>query len=149
MIFTPEHAQMALDGRKRQTRRPVKPGDMASHNEHGGIVAVLRNGRLLWRVSRVYALQPGRGKKAIGRIRITKIRRERLWEITANDCLAEGIRLRPNAFGSIRWDFKRLWNSIYRKPYRWEDNPWVWCFTFELVRESRRDGLKAREGGWL
>ena len=102
--------------------------------------------RIKWQVGRTYAVQPGRGKKAVGRIRITKIRRERLQHIDINGVLAEGISLEeiknwqgkdhPESFmhfSPAQRAFQGLWDSIYRKPYRWKDNPDVWVLEFELA----------------
>ena len=77
MIF--KQYQQVLDGTKTQTRRPVKEGDEGVELQ-GSIAAVFahRGSKLKWQVGRTYAVQPGRGKKAVGRIRIIKIRRERL-----------------------------------------------------------------------
>ena len=146
MIF--KQVQEVLDGTKTQTRRLVKEGDL------GLCLTVYRpdeitwvgysNHRTRWTVLGDYAVQPGRGKKSIGRIRITKIRRERLQEIIADDCRAEGITDDDisAAWGPVggtsipivlKHSFKALWNSLYRKPCRWEDNPDVWVLEFELV----------------
>ncbi len=136
MIFKETHH--LIPEHKWQTRRPVKPGDMASHDEKGNIVAVYRKGRLLWKVGRTYAKQSGRGKKAVGRTPPVKaIRREGLQEISDQDLRAEGL-----GASEVDWagylhilgyfeKFKRVWNSLYRKPYRWEDDPDVWVLEFE------------------
>ena len=47
--------------------------------------------RVQWEIGRTYAVQPGRGKPAVARIRITNIRQERLCDITAADARAEGF----------------------------------------------------------
>ena len=148
-----------LAGRKSQTRRLVKEDDHAD-NSHGRNVpddvwgdqidtVYDKNGRVRWQVGKTYAVQPGRGKKAVGRIRITEIRRERLQDITPQDCLAEGIELIPNEWGTpwyksvegewktARGAFADLWNSIHKKPAtRWADNPPEWALTFELVQQA-------------
>jgi len=89
-------------------------------------------GPVKWEVGRTYAVQPGRGKKAVGRIRITKIRREKLQAIRVPDILAEGVLYSEKA-RSHYVPFVFLWDSIYKKPYRWEDNPEVWVREFELA----------------
>jgi len=95
MIF--KQWRQVLNGTKTQTRRPVKPNEYAIHGAPGyaelPIEAVLIKPRHAqkWVVGRTYAVQPGRGKKAVGRIRVTKIRRERLGDISDADCYAEGI----------------------------------------------------------
>lgn len=148
MIFK-ETWQQVLDGTKTQTRRPVKPGEYPKiigpglgYPEYPGaipgtVLEVRRiNGYLKWRVGHTYAVQPGRGKKAVGRIRITKIRRERLQEITHRDAMAEGIKLKATqdpVMEAIR-HFADLWNSLYRHPYRWEDNPEAWALHIERVK---------------
>jgi len=68
------------------------------------------------------------------RIRITKIRRERLKDISLHfdDIQAEGVKkdiLDVGYTWLMRW--VKLWDSIYRKPYRWDDNPDVWVLEFE------------------
>jgi len=135
MIFKAT-CQQVLDGTKTQTRRPVKPGETAwwPLGEYYINSVTDRNCRLKWELGRSYAVQPGRGKKSVGRIRILKIRRERLWDIQDEDIRAEGV-LTENTLDTTIWgDFMALWAEIYKKkPYRWEDNPEVWVLEFERV----------------
>lgn len=108
--------------------------------------------RIKWQVGRTYAVQPGRGQKQVGRIRLTGIRQERLQDITEADCKAEGIELpidvetKGNLYDGIevsyrirerRDQYAALWDTIHtRKGTRWEDNPLVWVLEFELVGEA-------------
>lgn len=167
MLF--KQAQEVLDGRKRQTRRPVKPWDRAMHIDKNGRVnrywhpgvsihRVVNEGydrdRTRFEVGKTYAVQPGRGQKSIGRIRLLEIRRERLQEISLEDIEAEGITT-PEEFariwgeaithswlevayerlkkGDLRNAFRYMWRSIYKKPHRWEDNPEVWVLVVEPI----------------
>lgn len=83
-----------------------------------------------WVIGNTYAVQPGRGQKAVGRIRITGIRQERVQDITYPDAIAEG----GHDILACR-DYMRLWNKIHTKPGEtWTDNPLVWVLSFELVR---------------
>jgi len=146
-----------LSGRKTQTRRLVDADDeMDYYRRDASWVKsrrpqrVKKNGRTKWCVGNRYAVQPGRGKKAVGHIRITAIRRERLWDITDADAIAEGCNARiigkighgepPFAFTDVilraRGEFTKLWDSIHTKPgTRWEDNPEVWVLAFEVIDE--------------
>ena len=153
MIF--RQWKQVLDGTKTQTRRPCKGEDeeytwctptvddglVTGHRILEVCVVGAKKNYLRWAVGKTYAVQPGRGKKAVGRIRITKIRRQELQGIMPLDIMAEGIepiRVTPNRFmAEVRLeDFAQLWDCIYRKPYRWEDNPDVWVLEFELVKGS-------------
>jgi len=82
----------------------------------------------------------------VGRIRITEIRRERLQDISCDDCLAEGIVEIPNQWGTpwykgiggewkaSRQAFAELWDIINKKPgTRWADDPPVWVISFTLA----------------
>jgi uncharacterized protein YhfF len=139
MIF--RQWQQVLDGTKTQTRRQVKPGE-----EYNYRPLFSRHGK--WIVGRTYAVQPGSGRPAVGRIRITNIRQERLQDISEDDVLAEGVGLQAwaRAFSWPRIDhwprtagYAQLWNSIYTKPgTRWQDNPLVWVLEFELVEGHAR-----------
>lgn len=135
MIFTPEHAQMILDGPKTQTRRPVKPGEWAMNLEglfrrEGESIKEVYDcsGRLKWYIGQTLAVQPGRGKKAIGRTPpIKEIRREGLQDISMPDIYAEGTLHWPDRqFVEMSAAFIEMWDTLYRKPHRWEDDPWVW-----------------------
>ena len=150
MIFKDELCQRVLDGTKTQTRRLVKDGDYQTLWHMRCIFN--RNDRLRFRENQTYALQPGRGKKGVGRIGIIKIQREQLQDISEGDCRAEGV-LVPPTHGRFSCHiegiestyimpspisyFAELWNSIYPKGKRWEDNPHVWVLEFELVREAQ------------
>jgi hypothetical protein len=99
MIFL-QHDQITgqKQPRKTQTRRLVKETHFLVTNwDDAGNSAVLEitgygKYRAKWAVGKTYAVQSGRGKKAIGRTPpIQSIRRERLGDISGEDCLAEGI----------------------------------------------------------
>jgi hypothetical protein len=132
MLFKPDLAQKTRDGLKTQTRRLKRPGDRAEYDDAGHVVAVYRNGRLLWRVGNTYAICPGRGKKAIGRFKLLHVREQRLQDVTEDDAAAEGIQRRP---GLYVLDFAKLWDSINDKPgIRWKDDPDVWVLHVEPAR---------------
>ncbi len=151
MIF--RQWQQVLDGTKTQTRRLVKKGDYKVWNllvHPPKAIAVRTRERIRWEVGRTYAVQPGRGQKAVGHFRITRFRRERLQAISDEDIEAEGIFFKStiammdcgwsNSLDGLlyprrEWAFKALWNSINKKPgTRWIDNPEVWVRTFEVVK---------------
>lgn len=152
---------------KTQTRRPVHEDDVSVQDDlRGGIMCVLRiqggfRKRTISRVGAEYAVQRP-DKKSVGRIRITRIRRERLDAIVRNDadCFAEGIG--PGVWenmdgwvcpecGNWFWApyraFRCLWQHIYAKTdHRWLEGytagdvaarlPDVWPLDFELVEVS-------------
>lgn len=67
-------------------------------------------------------------------LRITKIRVERLNEISSQDAWAEGVRCSctspvPTCKGNID-AFSQLWESINGKS-SWATNPWVWVVSFK------------------
>lgn len=145
MLFNPELCEKVLAKLKTMTRRVEKPGDVALYDQKlvdGKVVdyirAVVRNGRLLWEVGRTYAIQPGRGKKSLGRFLLTDIRKERLQEITPQGAKAEGVDpyivydYGANYVG-YEQAFVNLWNTIHKLGERWEDDPFCWVLTMELV----------------
>jgi hypothetical protein len=143
MIFKPELAQAILDGRKTQTRRLVTGNTKWDSPQKDRVVHVSYPTHWTkWEVGKDYAVCPGRGKKAVGRIRITGIRRERLKQISHNDAVAEGCKPLQLANGELgtRYvsavpPFMILWDSIHTKPgTRWADNPDVWVLDFEPAR---------------
>lgn len=76
MIFKPQLVRKILEGKKTQTRRPVKPGELECR----------------YRPGRSYALQSGRGRPAIAQITIREVVEQGLGEISYADALAEGFR---------------------------------------------------------
>lgn len=152
MIF--KQWQQVLDGTKTQTRRLVSGFDRLGLHDYGveKVETVMQRfrdrdwpcrygiWRLKWVVGRTYAVQPGRGKKAVGCFRITEVRQERLQDISEEDAIAEGwpehLELFPevNREWKTREWFRRLWDDIHKKSgTRWEDDPEVWVLTFEMA----------------
>jgi hypothetical protein len=152
MIFQHTYKQV-LDGTKTQTRRLVKPGEELINPGFGATVLQeadnMTGYRNKWTVGRTYAVQPGRGKEAIGRIRITAIRREHIQDISITDIKAEGLEV-PHSimpygaetndfwlnFGRdvFKASFGDLWNRVHYRPGTlYLDNPEVWVLEFELV----------------
>lgn len=80
------------------------------------------------------------------KVRITGKRQERLQEISEEDAIAEGIKAdylggyfcdipgHHITANSARGCYIGLWDAINTKPdKRWEANPMVWVYTFEVV----------------
>lgn len=119
MIFRPELAKLIKQGKKSQTRRMIDS----------------RTCR--YRPGKAYALQPGRGKSAIGRITVTDVREERLGDISFQDARREGFR--------TTGDFFDYWQSLHGSV---DLDLRVWVISFEPgdVTDAPRL-LAARSGG--
>lgn len=72
-------------------------------------------------------------------LEITAVRVERLNEISAPDCIAEGVNVHPDHYDksdasiySVISAYYDLWTKI-NGPGSWEENPWVWVIEFKRV----------------
>lgn len=88
MIFRPELVRLIRQGRKTQTRRPIRADEPCRYRE-----------------GKDYAVQPGRGQSATCRIHVTSVRQERLGDIPFTDARAEGFPTTE--------DFKAYWIAIH------------------------------------
>ena len=144
MIFS-RTWELILQGDKTQTRRIVKAGErlLADHRDLPDEVLrrdATRYERLKWQVGRTYAVQPGRGKSAMGRIRLTGIRRERLHQASVNDIIAEGFGVwHGEDHKADLAAFANAWDTLHvRAGTRWQDNPDVWVLEFELIAPKEK-----------
>ena len=101
MIFSGDLCAKVLSGEKTQTRR-------------------LKRG--YYKVGGVYAVQPGRGKKAVGHIRMKKMWPNKLGDMSSADVRAEG-------FDSWQKFMDTFCTLHHLGPCDW---PMVWAFEFEL-----------------
>lgn len=117
MQFKPELVEKILIGEKVQTRRPVKDGDqhLPRNKDPHGPIGIYRNKRLMWEVGRTYAVQPGRGKKSVGRIELLKIQREDVRTINHQDAIAEGFGDNPIP----RLGFLDVWREFYDASFKY------------------------------
>lgn len=66
-------------------------------------------------------------------LEITKVRVERLADISEDDAVKEGVdffQVSPDGNGCFKESFKILWDSINGKKYPWDSNPWVYVIEF-------------------
>lgn len=134
MNFTPDMLELVLSGKKTQTRRPVKETEYGNcwrldGEEDWEINEVLADmsdstSRAKWVVGKDYAVCPGRGKKAVARMTITRIRKERAIDISEDDARAEGFDSREAFWDKLRSLYGP--NTDLTAPY--------WALTFELVK---------------
>ena len=72
---------------------------------------------------------------------VTDVRVQRLQDISAEDCAAEGIKisdgalLRDGYMLANRKDFRHLWNSLHG-PDAWDRNDWVAAYTFTVEQRN-------------
>jgi hypothetical protein len=99
MLFKPDLCDKILAGEKTQTRRVKKDNELFCEGSFGIPDKVkIRGGwegrvrSLKWEVGRTYAVPPGGGKAAAGRIKLLAIREEALQKISEEDALREGIK---------------------------------------------------------
>lgn len=90
-------------------------------------------------------------------LEITGVRVERVQEISAGDCIAEGCEshycspedtasCKPGSveralaerleggFLTAKLDFQCRWDSLNKRGFSWESNPWVWVLEFKVVK---------------
>lgn len=133
MIFSPELAEKVVAGEKTVTRRVVKlVPNLQADGWDGG-----RDGMVpmpcRYQEGRTYAVQPGRGKKAIGRIRILSVRGPEPVKFAFGGHWAmEGFELEREGFKD-RYEFARYWESLYGPE---DGETLVWRIEFELDRQS-------------
>lgn len=125
MIFGPKLIPKVLDGTKTQTRRPVKC-------EWTPATVSVDEARLpcRYKVGKTYAVQPGRGKRGIARIKVLDVRRERWRDISVDDAVAEGFGHRDIARPDFLAYVMRLYPGL-------DLDAECWVIEFELVGEGR------------
>lgn len=148
MIF--RQWELVLSGRKTQTRRlwkPVQYAPSGSTNDEGvfELFAVygVHGAPPLFEIGKLLPVIPKRTYPAIRvdgeiqRVRVCRLRQERLQDISEADAIAEGVN-------SVE-EYRELWESINGKTKgaRWTDNPEVLVITFEMVKhaEPTRQGM--------
>lgn len=122
MIFKPEMVEKILAGEKTVTRRPAKTqmGDLVTATTRPEAQAACR-----YEVGKTYAVQPGRGKKGVARIRVLDVDRYELDLIGDIDAAREG-------FGG--WEeFRDYWRALYGS---YDPTQLVDRIEFELVEAT-------------
>lgn len=113
MNFKPELAAKVMAGEKTVTRRIVSNNPRSPWFKD----------RCALQVDRSYAVCPGRGKTAIGRVRIVSVERMHLGQgLTTAEARAEGF--------ADRGEFKAAWREINGS---WSDGTLVWRVEFAVV----------------
>lgn len=124
MIFRPELAAKVLSGEKTVTRRLVSDNPRSPWWRE----------RCAVKVGRDYAVQPGRGKVAVARVRVRSVARELLaavyWPRGANPGLACAEREAGREGFETFQAFCEAWTAING---RWDPLDLVWRVGFELV----------------
>lgn len=106
MIF--QHTiDQVLDGTKTMTSRHVKAGDRIEGTPDA-VTAVYRNGRVLYELGQLVAVQPGRGKRSRGRARVTSI----VQRFVRDTPPADAKRERPDQAKPAA-AFRKLWDEMY------------------------------------
>ena len=66
-------------------------------------------------------------------LEVTQLRIQRIQDIRPFDIIDEGVRLTTDI--GTQKSFERLWNGINAaRGHGWTRNPWVWAYTFKVVR---------------
>jgi hypothetical protein len=94
MMLFQHTVDRVLDGSKVATSRIVKPGDGIITDFASGRIDIVtsKTNRYVYELGKDYAVQPGRGQKAVGRIRITGIERYDVRSISWSQLKAEGFK---------------------------------------------------------
>lgn len=152
MIFQHTHQWMTQPSPhtghlKTQTRRLVKSGQIAnecilpgkSRDWINEVIAPVDDWRwkAVYRVGETYAVQPGRGKAAIARIRVLEIRHEDVRHISKADARAEGY--------ASPLDFLATWTKMHAPDKHFESGG-DGCY---LYRANRFDKWRTVNEGAL
>lgn len=144
--YQPEHCSVEYyDGVDYETYNLITVG--SSPEQSGRELTAAEEGKhyTVYQVGKTYAVQPGRGKVAIGRIRITDIKREDVRDISDEDVKAEGFTSKTAFWGVwCRMHDKDTWDSQYELIRPDFVRKWIahrpaecyqaWVLEFELVQ---------------
>lgn len=112
MNFRPELAEKVMTGEKTVTRRLMSDNPRSPWWAKGCKLQVGRD----------YAVCPGRGKNAIGRVTVKDVRMELLGQITEDECRREGFESVQGFFDAFRgingsqingWDY--IWRVEFER----------------------------------
>lgn len=68
-------------------------------------------------------------------IEIKGVRVERVQDISDQDIKKEGVKISiHNHWPEVQNKWIKLWDSINKPPYTWEQNPFVWVYEFKLIQ---------------
>ena len=79
------------------------------------------------------------------RLRVTELRAQQIQAIECADIRAEGVACPEHDFASgfcvrecpeLRAAFAKLWDEINAERAPFASNPWVWCYTLDLIGPS-------------
>lgn len=124
-----------LSGEKTQTRRLASWRD-GHHGKATRMDLTILSAKN-WEVGKTYAVQPGRGKKAVGRIRITRIEYQDVRDISYPDVQSEGF--------SSRVEFWQTWCGMHDKSAL----PFAPFESYEAVREYLMTRPADRYQAWV
>jgi hypothetical protein len=114
MNFKPELAEKVMAGEKTVTRRRMSDNPRSPwFKDHCSLV-----------VGRSYAVCPGRGKDAIGRVKVTGVRAVALGGVGASEAILEGFPNRP-AFVAKWVEINGVWDPaeiVWRVAFRAVDD---------------------------
>lgn len=161
--FTENMFRKVIDGNKTQTRRPVKHTNVSKYNI-GDIVYLEDPyifydsfssdsfGNKITTMNYLYKTDliseedrnkicwlttdncPPAYKNYRYKVKITNVKKEYLQDISSEDIVKECCYISDVA--PEKQYFKELWNDIYKDEpqYKWEENPMVWVYDFELIK---------------
>lgn len=150
LSFMAELEAAIREGRKTQTRRPVDDVRYFGHHYdqtwHPHVVGPDKEGTFSWwegpshgpscyHIAKCPYGGPGTMFQVSGEdYEIVNVRVERLQDISALDCLEEGVLLTPPSDmpDDAVAAYRELWESI-NGPGSWDANPWVWVIEFKRV----------------
>lgn len=121
------HCDNVIDGKK-YAYQPVKQDEYSRE--------IMRGDGYRWRSP---LFMPREAARLF--LKLIAVRAERVQDISAADCDAEGYPPRTEAMCLVTMDrnrrawYEKLWDSLNAKRgYPWSSNPWVWVLTFEVKK---------------
>lgn len=139
MFLYGAHVAQILAGQKTETRRKMETTvyDYALAPSLPLLIAlyrvvplytVYRDSKVLYRIGQEHAVVPGRGKRSVGRVRITGLRLEAVGEIDEPSAQAEG--------GYTPAEYEALWRKIHTYKGTYYGGHVRIAIRFELVADE-------------
>jgi hypothetical protein len=158
MEFSRDQTMVSVDGKPFMATDEYVPGGYGyrADLDKCGQVRVTDGVEVCWRTPKAPWRSPLHMPRAASRLtlEVTRVRVERVQEVSAYDVIAEGIdpadhlcgcdRCRmtsdicPASASSLIEEFAHAWDAINAKRAPWASNPFVWCVSFKPVAVEAR-----------